>query len=208
MEIRNRFLPDKFTPSSVISLVFHPLLTPAPAGVLILWLDGLQLESAVRWISLCALVVVFPLGLYIAIMKVRWGQETSIRENRHQLYVIGIGLTILLVIILELFQGPKLLKASIYSGAVSGIIGSLTNVLNKVSLHVGVSTGISIVLFNVSPAIGVSGGILTVLIGLARYRMGHHTTKQILIAILIPSVGILSVFVAMRIPIFDVSQTG
>ena len=134
-------------------------------------------------------------------MKVIWGQETSVRENRHQLYVLGIGLTVLLLGVLHYFQGPEILLASIYSGALSGMIGFILNVLNKVSLHAGVSTGISVVLFTINPIIGACAGLLTLIIAWARYRMQHHSIVELAIGMIIPAISIVSVFLAFDIPL-------
>lgn len=197
-----RFLPDEFTPEAVISIVFHPLWTPAPAGVLILWLAGVQLKLAILWIGLCAVVVIVPLAVYIAVMKAIWGQETSVRENRHQLYMLGIGLTVLLLGALHYFQAPEILLTSIYSGALSGIIGFMLNVLDKVSLHAGVSTGISVVLFTIDPIIGVCAGLLTLTIAWARYRMQHHSVVELAIGVIIPTNCIVFVFFFFNIPLW------
>lgn len=196
------FLPERFGPAEILSLVFHPLLTPAPAGIAILWFDGLPLIRAGFWIGVCVLVVVVPISIYIGFMKTRLGQDTSVRENRHQLYLIGIVLTVFLIIILHFLGSPKILLASIYSAALSGIIGSLTNLLDKVSLHVGVSTGISLVLFSVNPSAGIIGGLLTLAIGGARFHMRHHDIKELIVAGIIPVVSIGIIFVALDIPLY------
>lgn len=183
----------------IVSLVLHPLLTPTPAGILILWLAGLSLSTAVWWISICAVTVVLPIGAYIGIMKSVWGRDTGIRENRHQLYVLGVLLTILLVLVLRERGAPALLLASIYAGVLSGVIGAVVNLSTKVSLHVGVSTGISLVFYSVAPVAGLLAGFLTIIVGIARLRLGNHSPLQLVVAAMIPSFSIVVVFFWMGI---------
>lgn len=201
MKYAEEFLPDKYTPSSIISLVFHPLLTPTPSGILILWLSGSTVLEAVTWIGICAAICVVPISIYIFVMKVYWEQDTSIRKNRHQLYIIGTMLTFALVLILEYLAAPRILVAGMYSGILSGIIGFASNLLDKVSLHVGVSTGISYMLFTIDQPIGLLGGVLTVLIAFARFQMKHHTLRQLAVAAIIPLGSLSIVFVIMGIQI-------
>jgi hypothetical protein len=82
------------------------------------------------------------------------------------------------------------------------MIGFVLNVLNKVSLHAGVSTGISVVLFTINPIIGGCAGLLTLIIAWARYRMQHHSIVELAIGMLIPAISILSVFLAFDIPLW------
>jgi len=194
-------LPDRFTPAAVISLIFHPLITPVPAGILILWLADVNILFSVLWIGLCGSVVVLPLIGYLFIMKVIWDQNTSVQEHRHQLYIIGIVLTITLILILRYLTAPLILRASIYSGALAGILGGFINTQVKVSLHVGVSTGITIVLLSVHPWTGLLAGVLTLLIAAARYQMRHHTIQELIIGFIVPTISVLIAFEGVGISI-------
>lgn len=199
--VRDELLPDRLTPSAVVSLVFHPLLTPVPAGILILWLADVSLLFSVLWIALCGLIVVAPLAVYILVMKSVWGQDTSVREHRHQLYVIGIALTITLILVLRYLEAPLILRASIYSGALAGFLGGVMNRWVKVSLHVGVSTGITIVLLSIQLWVGLFAGVLTVVVAAARYEMRHHTVPELIIGFVIPTFSVVIGFEAAGLPI-------
>lgn len=182
-----------------ISILFHPLFVPLPVGILALNLAGYSLSDSVMWVTVSSSFIVLPLAAWAGYMLYT-NQDMNNRSNRYPIYgMVGV-LTVLLIVLLRQLHAPKILMGTLYASALAGFLAGIINIYIKVSLHAGVWAGAAVILFYYSPVIGALTTGLTVFIAGVRFSMGRHTITELLIAILLPVISLVSVFHILGVP--------
>jgi hypothetical protein len=172
-------------PLKIISIVFHPIFVPLPAGIVTLLLAGYPFDEAVRWVGFSVIVIVGPLALWAAYM-LSTNQDMNIRENRYPIYFVLGASTLALLVVFYLIDAPDILLATMYASAGAGLVGGLLNVRIKISLHTGVWAGAAVILGHFSLIFGAFAAIITVVVAATRLRMGRHTLSEVALAAVLP----------------------
>ena len=172
-----------------LSRIFHPFVISLVAFWLALYLSGSSALQALQWVGLGFLVVIAPLAVVI-LYNVQSGKFTdldvSIREHRYKLYSLAFVCFILLIVILNLLNAPRIALGCLYAAVTAIFLGAIINrVFTKVSLHSVASAGSAAVLFVVSPIPGLILGVIALAVGWARIRLKRHTPGQVLLGWLI-----------------------
>ena len=172
-----------------LSRIFHPFVISLFTFWLALYLSESSALEALQWVGLGFLVVIVPLTVVI-LYNVRSGEFTdldvSIREHRYKLYLLAFVCFILLIVILNLLNAPRIALGCLYAAATAIFFGAIINRgFTKVSLHSVASAGSAAVLFVVSPIPGLILGAIALAVGWARIRLKRHTLGQVLLGWLI-----------------------
>ncbi len=177
-----------------IARVLTEVFAPSPVGVVALvvvaWRFSPTPGDAVRWMGLCALFVVILPFIHLT-WQVHRGRVTDIhvrrREQRLPIILVFLGSWFALIALLIALGAPHELIALIGAGmATLVVIGAIT-LRWKISLHVGVASGVLTVctlLFGLGMLALVP---LLPLIGWARIELRDHTFFQVFAGALVGS---------------------
>jgi len=197
---------------SAVARMLTEIFAPAPVGIVALvvvaWRFSPTLGEAMQWLGVSALfVVILPFAFLIA--QVRRGRVTDIhvrrREQRLPIILVFLGSWLVLIALLATLGAPHELIALIGAGmATLVVIGAIT-LRWKISLHVGVASGV-LTVFTLLFGPGMLALVpLLPLIGWARIELRDHTFFQVFAGALIGSVVSGSAFMIapklMHIPI-------
>lgn len=173
--------------ASIISIIFHPLLT-IPIFILIVTF-GFEGFSKAAFISVLLIGCVFiPLILWMYI-KSRNGTysnfDVSDKTQRKSLYLFAIPLLLIVTAILFATNQSKNLCISVLFALILMIISQAANYFVKSSLHVSLNIYLSSLIFTVNFKIGIVILLFTGLLVWSRVKLGRHTIKEVLFGLLI-----------------------
>lgn len=180
--------------AETISKLLHPLAVPVPAGVIILLLDGTDLLTAIGWVAVIIISLILPMAGLVAYLRKFHGLDTDRRSPRNILYPLGLFFAGLTAGLLYYLSAPEIILTGIYIAILSGIAGLAINRKTKISLHVGVMSGIAATAFYVDFMAGVSALVLALLAGWSRIQLDHHTLNQVLLGLSVPLASAAVVF--------------
>jgi len=170
-----------------VARVLTEIFAPAPVGIVALvvvsWRFSPTLGDAMKWLGVSALfVVILPFAFLVG--QVRRGRVTDIhvrrREQRLPIILAFLASWLVLIALLVTMGAPDELIALIGAGmATLVVIGAIT-LRWKISLHVGVATGVLTVFTLLFGPWIVPLGILLPLLGWARVSVGDHTPSQVI----------------------------
>jgi len=179
----------------VVARVLTETFAPSPVGVVALivvaWRFSPTLGDAMKWLGMSALfVVILPFALLVG--QVRRGRVTDIhvrrREQRLPIILAFLASWLVLIALLVTLGAPHELIALIGAGmATLVVIGAIT-LRWKISLHVGVASGV-LTVFTLLFGFGMLALVpLLPLIGWARIELRDHTFFQVFAGALVGSV--------------------
>jgi len=197
---------------SAVARVLTEIFAPAPVGIVALvvvaWRFSPTLGDAMKWLGVSALfVVILPFAFLIA--QVRRGRVTDIhvrrREQRLPIILVFLGSWLVLIALLATLGAPHELVALLGAGITALVVTGAITFRWKISLHVGVASGV-LTVFTLLFGPGMLALIpLLPLIGWARMELRDHTFFQVFAGALIGSVVSGSAFMIapklMHIPI-------
>ncbi|MDQ2786004.1 MAG: hypothetical protein M3Y58_13495, partial [Chloroflexota bacterium] len=180
---------------SAVSRMLTEIFAPAPVGIVALvvvaWRFSPTLGDAMKWLGMSALfVVILPFAFLIG--QVRRGRVTDIhvrrREQRLPIILVFLSAWLVLIALLATLGAPHELIALIGAGmATLVVIGAIT-LRWKISLHVGVASGV-LTVFTLLFGFGMLALVpLLPLIGWARIELRDHTFFQVFAGALVGSV--------------------
>ncbi len=180
-----------------LSNLLHPFaITMATLAIV----TGLETDwtQAARWTVLTVSIVVVPALMWLA-WRVRAGHtdaQVSIREQRGELYALGVVCIGALSGVLWRFNAPRVVVGCVIAALIAVAVSAATNrCLTKVSIHAGASAGCAATFFVLGhPAWGAVLVAATVALGWARAHLRQHTPLQIALGWAIASVSVVGVF--------------
>ncbi len=210
-EARSIMAPQR-SGSIAVARVLTEIFAPAPVGIVALvvvaWRFSPTLGDAMKWLGVSALfVVILPFAFLIA--QVRRGRVTDIhvrrREQRLPIILVFLGSWLVLIALLVTLGAPHELVALLGAGITALVVTGAITFRWKISLHVGVASGV-LTVFTLLFGPGMLALVpLLPLIGWARMELRDHTFFQVFAGALIGSVVSGSAFMIapklMHIPI-------
>ncbi len=197
---------------SAVSRMLTEIFAPAPVGIVALvvvaWRFSPTLGDAMKWLGVSALfVVILPFAFLIG--QVRRGRVTDIhvrrREQRLPIILVFLGSWLVLIALLATLGASHELVALLGAGITALVVTGAITFRWKISLHVGVASGV-LTVFTLLFGPGMLALVpLLPLIGWSRMELRDHTFFQVFAGALIGSVVSGSAFMIaaklMHIPI-------
>lgn len=180
--------------ASAISLMLHPFVISIPLGLVFLYLADLTIVESAKWVSIAAVLSILPLSIFLKIHPEYAVRDVKRRKKRDLIYAIALIEIILTTVIFWILSAPKLIMISATSLVILVMIGGLINRSTKVSLHVGTLSGFAAATSFLSWEAGVMGFLAVFIAAWSRIRLGKHTARQVLLAVLIPTTVITIAF--------------
>lgn len=182
----------------IVSNVFHPFTVALGTLVLVIYLDGAPLVTALKWTSIGFGIVILPLTIYL-VLNVRSGQYSdwsiSIREQRHKIYLLAAVCFMVLVVIFIMTDAPPIAIACLYAALPTIFIAALINrFVTKISLHAIAMAGCTAALFWVSWRWGIALGSAALLVAWSRVHLRQHTLLQVVIGSMAAAGSVMIVF--------------
>lgn len=210
-EARSIMAPQR-SGSIAVARALTEIFAPAPVGIVALvvvaWRFSPTLGDAMKWLGVSALfVVILPFAFLIA--QVRRGRVTDIhvrrREQRLPIILVFLGSWLVLIALLATLGAPHELVALLGAGITALVVTGAITFRWKISLHVGVASGV-LTVFTLLFGPGMLALVpLLSLVGWARMELRDHTFFQVFAGALIGSVVSGSAFMIapklMHIPI-------
>jgi membrane-associated phospholipid phosphatase len=179
----------------LVARVLTELFAPAPVGIVALivtaWRFSPTVADAVKWLGLSAFfVVAFPFAFLVG--QVRRKRVTDIhvrrREQRLPIILVFLASWLVLTALLTTLRAPHELFALIIAGIATLVIAGLITLRWKISLHVGVASGVlTVFALLFGPQVMVLA-VLVALLAWARTELGDHTLSQVLTGAVIGAV--------------------
>lgn len=189
---------DKHTLDKVarwIERVLHPAFISVLTVLLVMYLSGVGLLSAIGWVVLMVIFLVGPLLIFNLYNKQRGLDSHLVARDKYTEYgLAGIGL-VLLFAVLYLAQAPRIFIMTLYAVAAATLISSAINqFVTKISRHAIVVAGSTALMATVSwPLAGVMG-VLALAVMWSRVRLGHHTPIQVWLGVIVAVGAVWLVF--------------
>lgn len=189
---------DKHTLDKVarwIERVLHPAFISVLTVLLVMYLSGVGLLSAIGWVVLMVIFLVGPLLVFNLYNTRREPDSHLVARDKYAEYVLaGIGL-VLLFVVLYLAQAPRVFIMTLYAVAAATVVSSIINqFVTKISRHAIVVAGSTALMATVSwPLAGIMGVVALVVIW-SRVRLQRHTASQVWLGAIVAVVAVWLVF--------------
>lgn len=181
----------------LISRIFNPLLIVVPTMVLAMIGKGEAFTSSLLWTAVAVGIVNLPMLAWVqaGIRSGRYSDfSVSIREQRHNLYLIGGISLVILATVLLVFHAPRVLVACLFAAILATLIGFLINRRTKISLHAAGMGGCTAVLLITMPTIGFILLAASPFVGWSRIHLKHHTILQFILGWMVAASNVWIVF--------------
>lgn len=178
-----------------IERVLHPAFISVLTVLLVMYLSGVGLLSAIGWVVLMVIFLVGPLLMFNLYNKQRGPDSHLVARDKYTEYgLAGIGL-VLLFAVLYLAQAPRVFIMTLYAVAAATIISSAINqFVTKISRHAIVVAGSTALMATVSwPLAGVMS-VLALAVMWSRVRLQRHTASQVWLGAIVAVVAVWLVF--------------
>lgn len=175
--------------------VLHPAFISVLTVLLVMYLSGVSLLSAIGWVVLMVIFLVGPLLVFNLYNTRREPDSHLVARDKHTEYVLaGIGL-VLLFVVLYLVQAPRVFIMTLYAVAAATVVSSIINqFVTKISRHAIVVAGSTALMATVSwPLAGIMGVVALVVIW-SRVRLQRHTASQVWLGAIVAVVAVWLVF--------------
>lgn len=187
--------PSRRSRSIAIARALTEAFAPAPVGtvalVVVAWHFSPTPGDAIKWLGVSALfVVVLPFAFLVG--QVRRGRVTDIhvrrREQRLPIILVFLASWCALIVLLVARGAPRALVALLNAGIIALVVTGAITLRWKISLHVGVASGVLTVFVLLFGPGTLALVPLLPLIGWARVRLRDHTFFQVFAGALVGSV--------------------
>jgi membrane-associated phospholipid phosphatase len=185
-----------YTVGQLISQIFHPVLV----SIVTLFLVGIYATAPLRglgWALLCTAIQVIPNAGFFT-WRMRQGaysdNDVSVRQQRTELYIVGIISMIVGIGILSTLGAPTAFIAASVAGLLLTVICALVNMYWKISVHSATMASAATILSLFSTYLGVLLWVCAVSVGWARIRTGNHTPLQVLAGFAVAALSVLLTF--------------
>lgn len=175
--------------------VLHPAFISVLTVLLVMYLSGVGLLSAIGWVILMVIFLVGPLFVFNLYNKRRESDSHPVARDKYTEYALAVIGLVLLFVVLYLAQAPRVFIMTLYAVATATIISSAINqFVTKISRHTIVVAGSTALMATVSwPLAGVMG-VLALAVMWSRVRLGHHTLIQVLLGVIVAVGAVWLVF--------------
>jgi membrane-associated phospholipid phosphatase len=182
----------------LISNIFHPMIL----GTICFFVVGFSALPQQRliglvWALIGVLLQITP-GVIFYTVRLRQGaysdEDVSVRQQRHELYLFGVGNLMVSLAVLSWLQAPVDFLALLSSAFLISICAWFVNVYWKISVHAlsaGTCAAISMIYI---PSIGVALWLCTLLVGWARVQTHNHTPLQVAAGLGLAAASVWGVF--------------
>ena len=177
-------LPDRgYALGRLLSQIFHPIVLNITTFVIVgsFALDNYRI--GLKWAGICILLLVLQPTLFF-LVRLRQGaygdEDISVRQQRNELYLFGLGWVLVATITLVLMGAPRPFVAVMVCALTMGLFGSVVNLFWKISVHsASIATTATVALLYLR-TLGIVLWLLALAVGWARVRTGNHTPLQVL----------------------------
>jgi membrane-associated phospholipid phosphatase len=180
----------------LLSQVFHPVLV----SIATLFLVGMYATApllGLAWAALCTAIQVLPNAAFYTV-RMRQGAysdgDVSVRQQRNELYLVGIVSMLIGVAILAALGAPTVFIGATLAGLVLTIICALINMYWKISVHSATMASAATLLSLFSMYLGLLLWLCAVSVGWARVRTGNHTPMQVVAGFAVATACVLLTF--------------
>ncbi len=172
-----------------VSRVFHPFVISTLVLFLTQVLSAVTIPEALGWTVLTVAVLILPILLFV-LLRVRSGCyadiDVSVREDRVLLYGLAGACSVLLIILLAVFDAPRIVQATLRAALFAfGVAAVLNRFVGKISLHMLAMGGCMAVLSFVSLPTGITLGLFSLPLGWSRLYLTRHTFMEVLVGWLV-----------------------
>lgn len=184
----------------LIGRIFHPYLICIPTIFAIL--SDMPFAEAVKWSLLVLGIVLTPGILASAYVAIRHKRYIYQRSTRGPLYFIGFMSVLTCLLILVVFNAPRILIASLITLVIWVPAQMLINrYVTKISAHAGVVAGCATALLLAGklnhPVLLVLMILVAVITMWSRVETKNHTVPQVVMGFLVGALPVLIVFPLM-----------
>jgi membrane-associated phospholipid phosphatase len=195
--LRRGAMPGRgYAVARVISQVLHPVILGV-VSIFIVSLLGVAPRAGIVWALVCSFLQVVPPTLFFT-WRLRQGAYTdddvSVRSQRNELYLFGIGNLAVGLLILWLLQAPTPILAMITAAILISVTAWLINLAWKISVHASSMGSTATLAAIYSTPLGVLFWVCAVALGWARVRTRNHTPAQVVAGIALATVCVLATF--------------
>lgn len=175
--------------------VLHPAFLSVLTVLLVMYLSGVGLLSAIGWVILMVIFLVGPLFVFNLYNKRRESDGQVVARDKYTEYALAVIGLVFLFVVLCLAQAPRIFIMTLYAVAAATIVSSVINqFITKISRHAIVVAGSTALLATVSwPLAGVMGVVAMAVIW-SRVRLKHHTLSQVWLGVIVAVVAVWLVF--------------
>lgn len=180
-----------------ISQVLHPVILSV-ASIFIVGLLGVaSLRSGVLWALACTFMQVVPPTVFFTI-RLRQGAYTdddvSVRSQRNELYLFGLGNVLIGTAVLSLFGAPLPFIAMFAGAAAINVLAWIINLYWKISVHAASIGSVATIASLYSRPLGLLLWLSALALGWARVRTRNHTPAQVAAGIGLASVCVVGAY--------------
>ena len=181
----------------LLSQVFHPIPMNIATFLVAGFFGVANRTLGLAWAGLCVVLSVLPPTIFYAV-RLRQGiygdEDISVRQQRNELYLVGFGWVLVVMLALIPLGVPRALLAVMIVGLALGLIGGAVNLFWKISVHAASIAALSTVALLYSLGLGAGLWLCALAVGWARVRTGNHTPLQVLAGFLSAALIVLTVF--------------
>lgn len=173
--------------ATCISRFTNPFLVIWPFSFIILKLSGLSLFETMKWVLIGGWITVLPLATYIYYSPKYESLTPNDRNLRNRLYVIGFVEMLVLYAVMLLLEIPPAFREAYLGLLATFVLAGIVNRFRKISVHVGIFTAFSIMVFAFIP---ITLPIFLFLIGLvawSRFQLDRHEPVELLLGFFVPA---------------------
>jgi membrane-associated phospholipid phosphatase len=180
-----------------LSQIFHPV-TLSVVSIFIVGMLGVEpVSSGAAWAILCAVIQVIPPTIFFMV-RLRQGAYTdddvSVRSQRNELYLFGMGTVLAGAAILSLLGAPRPFLALLASAALINGLAWLINLFWKISVHSAGIGSCATVAAIYSEPLGLALWLCALSLGWARVRTRNHTPMQVVAGLALACACVIGAF--------------
>jgi membrane-associated phospholipid phosphatase len=182
----------------LISSIFHPMILGAVC-FLVVGFAALPQQRLIGivWALFGVLIQITP-GVIFYTIRLRQGAysdvDVSVRHQRHELYLFGVGVLVVNLIVLSWLRAPVDFLALLSSAFIISVCAWIVNIYWKISVH-ALSAGTCAAIATIYvPSLGVVLWLCALLVGWARVQTHNHTPLQVAAGLGLAVVGVGLVF--------------
>lgn len=181
----------------LLSRLFHPIFMNIGMFLIVGYFAMTTHLQGMLWAVLCIALLIIPPTLFFT-MRLRQGvysdEDISVRHQRTELYLFGLGTVTVSTAILLLLGVPRPFLALLVCAFVMGALATLINLFWKISVHGASVASLATVALLYSRGVGIALWLGALAVGWARVRTGNHTPLQVLAGFVLAATVVVTVF--------------
>ena len=184
-----------------IANLISGISSPFSVGFILIVLVSLEasesIPDAIKWSLILIGLTILPVFIF-TVYLFRAGRLdgffTGVRKQRILIYVLSVILAVVSCIVLFILKAPLMLLSLSVAGFAGITVFLCISFWWKISLHTAFIAVFVTVLFVLYGTISTVSIPLVLLVGWARFKLGHHSTMQIIAGAILGSFILLAAF--------------